>query len=368
VHAFGRAGNKAEAKAHIISRARALGATDALPDGWDVSKSLLEEIEAASATLHKTALALFREPGTTGKPQALAGLFKAYDNHLRGIVPQVLTKAGETDMADKTEAEKKKEKEIEEAKKNLDAARAAYNKAKGGSKDGEEPDGDDEGKDAEHKEMKKEIAKLKRQLAIAKLSPVHQDYMDAHDWDDRERQNFLEKTPEERDEHIDKNPIAKSAKLPEAVRKALDEAAQNAKIVKALQEKDEIATFAKRATSIGLVEEQGEVLRKAYSGDAAAQAKLDSIIKGLREQVRVGKLFEERGSALGGRGDAGSAAAELNAKVDEYMKANPRTERGKPMTRDLAFTKVYVSPENIELKKRFDLEDADRKRKAGVAA
>jgi hypothetical protein len=34
ISAFGRAGNKAAAKAHIIKRAKALGATDMLPDGW----------------------------------------------------------------------------------------------------------------------------------------------------------------------------------------------------------------------------------------------------------------------------------------------------------------------------------------------
>jgi hypothetical protein len=34
IHAFGRAGDKAKAKAHIIKRARALGATNLLPEGW----------------------------------------------------------------------------------------------------------------------------------------------------------------------------------------------------------------------------------------------------------------------------------------------------------------------------------------------
>jgi len=34
IHAYGRAGNKARAKAHIIRRARALGATNLLPEGW----------------------------------------------------------------------------------------------------------------------------------------------------------------------------------------------------------------------------------------------------------------------------------------------------------------------------------------------
>lgn len=38
VQAFGRAANQPAARRHIIRRARALGRTDLLPDGWDVSK------------------------------------------------------------------------------------------------------------------------------------------------------------------------------------------------------------------------------------------------------------------------------------------------------------------------------------------
>lgn len=44
IHAYGRAKNKAKAKAHIIARAKALGATDMLPEGW------LSEKAAALAT------------------------------------------------------------------------------------------------------------------------------------------------------------------------------------------------------------------------------------------------------------------------------------------------------------------------------
>jgi len=39
IHAYGRASNKEEAKKHIISRARALGRTDLLPDDWTSDKA-----------------------------------------------------------------------------------------------------------------------------------------------------------------------------------------------------------------------------------------------------------------------------------------------------------------------------------------
>lgn len=44
IHAIGRAKDPAKAKAHIIARAKALGATNALPDGW-VSKSGVPEMD-----------------------------------------------------------------------------------------------------------------------------------------------------------------------------------------------------------------------------------------------------------------------------------------------------------------------------------
>jgi hypothetical protein len=45
VHAYGRAKDKSKAKAHIIARAKALGATDKLPDGW--GKAMSDEMRDA---------------------------------------------------------------------------------------------------------------------------------------------------------------------------------------------------------------------------------------------------------------------------------------------------------------------------------
>jgi len=43
IHAYGRAGDKAKAKAHIISRAKSLGATSMLPDGWVGGSKVADE-------------------------------------------------------------------------------------------------------------------------------------------------------------------------------------------------------------------------------------------------------------------------------------------------------------------------------------
>ena len=70
IHAIGRAKDPAKAKAHIISRARSLGATDLLPDGWvsksnhghegendmteaELKKQIDEAVKAATADLQK---------------------------------------------------------------------------------------------------------------------------------------------------------------------------------------------------------------------------------------------------------------------------------------------------------------------------
>lgn len=50
IHDWGRAGSKDSVKQHIISRARSLGATDLLPDGW-VSKN--HEVEMTEAEMQK---------------------------------------------------------------------------------------------------------------------------------------------------------------------------------------------------------------------------------------------------------------------------------------------------------------------------
>jgi hypothetical protein len=377
IQAFGRAKDKAKTKAHIISRARSLGATDMLPDDWKVGKSILDHVGLAARALLKSAASIIgsKEP-VDKKTEMLADTLGEFEDHLAKVVPDEIEKAIEAetllskgdDMTDeekkKAEAEKaKKEKEkadcekaVEEAEKALALAKKERRKADPDGKNEDEED--EEIKPVKEEKRKREKAE-KRYAALAailKLSPVHQDYLDANDWDEREKQNFLEKTPEERDEHMDKNPIAKGASLPDYVVVALAKAAANDKIIKALQEKDEITTFAKKASDLGMPEVFGETLRKAYKGDAAAIKKLEEAIKGLGEQVRTGKVFAEFGTTLPGA-DA-TAAAEMTAKAAELRKANPKLSEAS------AFTKAYTDPANIELKRRYDAEEAKKRANA----
>jgi hypothetical protein len=339
IHAYGRAKDKPKTKAHIIARARALGCSDMIPEGW-VGKSISGHISTAATALLKSAWSIFQDKTVVDKAAALKETFEQFEDHLQDVIPpaieaEALKRAKESDIM--TEEEKKAKEKAEKEKAEMDKAKEDCAKA---------------------------LAALdiaKREIAVLKLSQKHKDFMDASDMDDGEKAKFLAKTPEERDEHMSKNPIEK--RLPAAVQKQLDAAAADRVILKALQEKDEIATFAKRAVGLGLPEAAGAVLRKAYSGDAEGIKKLEEMLKGLSEQVRTGKVFEEFGKS--GAGAAGvTAYDELLAKAAEYRES--QTKLGKKCSEAQAFAKVYVDPANADLKKRHDADEV--KKRMGVAA
>lgn len=79
IQAFGRAKNKAAAKAHIIKRARALGRTDLLPDDWKgSSKGAKEGMEPIPATeVVEATEAQFNRDDETGKMTARIKIIQA---------------------------------------------------------------------------------------------------------------------------------------------------------------------------------------------------------------------------------------------------------------------------------------------------
>jgi hypothetical protein len=139
--------------------------------------------------------------------------------------------------------------------------------------------------------------------------------------------------------------------LPESVKKALAENDDMKKRLATLENEREEIAFGKRATALGLHETHGAVLRKAYTNDAEAIAKLEGIIKGLSAQVEKGALFSELGKT--GEGHA-TAKNELDAKVEAYRAGQIAV--GKKLSKEQAFVSVYTDPSNADLKKRFDIE------------
>jgi hypothetical protein len=128
------------------------------------------------------------------------------------------------------------------------------------------------------------------------------------------------------------------------------QADQLAKNAEELRKSNDIlveSDFAKRAKDIGMEAGFGSIMRKAYAGDAAAQAEMEKRFTALTAQVDASEMFK----SLGHNGPvADSAEGELMAKVAELQKSNPALSDAQ------AFTRVYTARENKDIKKRYDQE------------
>lgn len=198
------------------------------------------------------------------------------------------------------------------------------------------------------------LAKAKVDLIKANMTEAEREYYDKAA--DDEKDDFAGMSAEDR-----KKKMKKSADdaIPEYVRKQLLEAEEIKKDLAALKEDKAVASFAKRAIELGL-EGHGETLRKAYGGNAEAIVKLESILKGLAEQVRTGKIFAEFGSNQSGNG----ATAEDDMKAAAAAYREGQIKIGKKCSPEQAFTHVYTDPAHAELKKRYDAEEIKKRRAA----
>lgn len=305
IRAYGRAKNKDAAKRHIISRARALGATGMLPDGW-VSKredepTIIEKVEEATAALAESVASIISgEPADV--PGAIESTFKQFTDHLNTLIAATAAQNGDIDTMT-TEVEKK-----------LADTEAALAKAN------------------------ETLAKANKELAFAKLSDAHKSYVVEKAMDEAARDAFVAKSEGDRDAQIKAAPVVKAVDPEIAKRDA--ENADLKKRLAAVEEKNAVAEFAKRAADLGLPEAHGETLRKAHGGDKDAMAKIEQLIKGLTEQVKTGKLFEELGVK---GGNVVTAKSRVDAKVVEMQKDDAK------LTRAQAIAKIASSPADREL-------------------
>ena len=286
----GHAKDPAAARRHIKARAKALGLESHLSGAY--SKAILEEADAA--------LLKVRHSLSTND---IAGLLEAgqdYREYLDGVLPAEIVKAHRAKtggaQGDENMTTAEVQKAIDEALAPLKAEIEKAKKPKMNDGDGDEAGDGEDGADGKGKRPgKKDGEKADKRLddAFAKL------------------------------------------------------AAQDV-LIKGFQEREEIREFQKKATDLGLQEVHGEVLRKAYKGDKDGIAKLEQLMKGLAEAARLGKVFEEFGSAANGA--PATASAEMDAKVAELRKADPK------LSKAAAFTKVYTDSANADLKARYDAE------------
>ncbi len=369
IHAFGRAKNKAEAKAHIVSRAKTLGASDMIPDNWakrdrsqlppgkwvapipgnpiakdgdgdepaalfdDVvegdaadeaaegyAKPICEAIHSANCALYDSISSILEDDEVADKQAMLKETFQQYGDHVQEAVSKVaaniskqLTAASDDAASQKKDSDMTKEEFAKALADEVAKVTAPLNET---------------------------IAKLGDENAILKMSDKHKAYMDSSDMSDEAKKKFAAKSADERDAHM-----AKSAKpLPDHVQKALVENDELKKRLAVLEEKDALGALQKRATDAGLPVEFGEVLQKAERGDKAAIAtmveKFGELNKSRDAIAKTGGIFKEFGTSRGATGDAYS---QLSAKADELRKAEPALSQAK------AFAKVYADPSNREL-------------------
>lgn len=211
--------------------------------------------------------------------------------------------------------------------------------------------------------LQKALADTTRQLAIAKINgnPTHKAHYDSLKSEDAKKA-FEDMKEEEKDEECAK--VAKAAQADPAVAelaKSLSATqAENAELKKRLDAVDlekSQADFKKRAADLGLTQDgDGELMRKAFSGDKEAQAAYEKrqleVTAALRKQADTGALFETFGKSGPGNAANGNAYSALTAKAAELRKNDPK------LSEQQAFTKVYTDPANAELKKQYLSEEA----------
>jgi len=303
IQAIGRAKDPAKAKAHIKTRARALGATDMLPDSW--SK---RDAEVAEKALVLAVGSILAEGGSTSE---VVECFKQFHEYLlKGDQP---TEDQMTVTVSKEDLDKLIADSVAKALADLSKTKKPAN-PKNGANVAEDHEPGDEGGDSAADDADK-----------------------CDDMSDEDAKKLLAKVfgadvSKEILASIGKKaPTAKDAEIA----KRDSEIADLKKRVNALTENESKAQFAKRASEIGLPETDGEQLRKAYQGDVKALDWLVGKVSELRTQVEKAGLFTEVGDSRGG---VASPHDQLMAKAAEIKKA--ASIAGKPITEAQAYVKA----------------------------
>ncbi len=261
IQAIGRAKNPAKAKAHIKSRARALGASDMLPDTWKRDDS------AALEALNASIASIIEDDEIVEKAYAVNESIEQFNEYMQ------------QETADMTPEEIKKM--VDDAVK---VASAEFVKDSGSKPS---LDNDDD------KDDKPPAKKAKA----------------AVEGDDKPDDSVAK-----RDDEIEKRFVS-LAKENDELRKQVNE------MVNARREQE----FRKRAVETGLKEEDGEVMRKAFDGDVEAQGaftkRISESMSALKAQAKTSVIFGEFGKA---GGSPTSAYAEIEGKAAELRKADPK--------------------------------------------
>lgn len=354
----GNAKNPDAARAHIKARAKALGASDKIPETW--SKSAVDEIEKLIAhdtdqmvaiapeafgkhatdiekaqTALRTSLISIEadvSKSTDDKSQLITKSLDQYKEHLSRMVAGEVDADTRTQLAKGVTMSEDIKKQLEELTKKLTDATTA-------------------------------LTKSQDELKLAKMSDVQKDYYAKADMTDEEKKKFADMKDEEKTEKMAKSPLKKAVDDPIA-KAAIEKADALQKQVNELVAKDVAVQFEKRAVAINMPAAFGETMRKAFAGgDADSIKKMEEMIKGLSAQEKTAELFKEYGQADVGKGGA-TAYEQLQAKAGELIKSVAKDANGKSLTKEQAFDRVYNDPANAELRKQYKAESDPRRARA----
>lgn len=352
IRAVGRGkGSHAAIRAHIMSRARALGLTSELPDDWKTKKSwpgrvlfeklglvakdgatdfntvqagvesdeyargMIAEIQEAVCSLQRSVCSIMCDDECPDKQAALDKTFEQFQTHIQGVVPEGIETAmaaaglvaagyamnpqGAVHKGDDNMAT------IEELTKQLVDSTAALETQK-----------------AETAKRDEQLAKLGHEIVMLKMSPKHKQYMADTGMSEEAQKAFGQKSDDERDDEMDKNPV-KKAELPAEIVKALADAEDLRKQFADMQKANALVTFQKRAVAIGQPEAFGETLQKAFAGDKDAIETMVKALEAAHAQIKAGGLFKEFGSTQSDPG-LDTAVGKMAGLVAEVRKADPK--------------------------------------------
>lgn len=278
----------------------------------------LPQVDKAIAALRASIESINKDAAVTDKDAAITETVKQFNDHIAGLAPG----HQESDM---------KPEEI--AKLVTDTVTKAVTDAT--------------------KDSNAKVAKLELDLAVERLPADHREFCKA--MSDEDKKKFAAKTKDERDGEV---ADAKKKAAGDPIVKGLQTEVESlTKRLAASDARDAVASFAKKAKDLGLPEAHGEIMRKAYAGDAESITKHEAVLKGLVEQVRTGKVFAEFGSK---EADTGASAFQKFEGLAAELRKVETT-----LTKEQAFDKVYNDPANIALR---EVHKSEEIRKRQVAA
>jgi hypothetical protein len=413
VRAIGRAKNPAKAKAHIKSRARALGATDMLPDTWskrdsgvavmkffatiaaeeiakawgdgesidfDTAQEKSEEIEAVNGLMCEvneavcalgTAMwSIQNDDAVADKNAAVQEALNQFGEHVKTIVPEGVENAMVAAALLDAGYHLNAQGGIELSKGADSMTYKAIAKSLGMPETATEAE---------------VLAKLaendvvaKRNEVIAKMSAKHKAFHEKMTGDAADK--FAAKTPAERDAQMaDAEPdeddvgkmIAKGAafktstglvlkRTDYASQAAFDfakgQAAESVQLRADIAKRDEtiqLADFTKRAEPlihIGKADEIGGVLQQIAKHDPKLAEKVEAMLKGANKLIGESALMSELGRTVL---KAGSAAEAINKSAEEIRKADTTGKMS------IEKARVEARKRNPELAKREEDERND---------